>query len=49
MYHCTRITGGTIYSKSERELLAKMKKLMVKYQNPAIYVEEFLSTRQEGE
>ena len=29
-----RITGGTLYSKTEKELLAEMKKLVVRYQNP---------------
>ena len=44
-----RITGGTLYSKTEKELLAEMKKLVVRYQNPAVFVEEFLTIKQEGE
>ena len=28
--------------------MGEMKKLVVKYQNPAVYVEEFLTTKQEG-
>ena len=44
-----RITGGTLYSKTEKELLAEMKKRVVRYQNPAVYVEEFLRIKQEGE
>ena len=44
-----RITGGTLYSKTEADLLAEMKKLVVRYQNPAVYVEEFLTIKQEGE
>ena len=36
-----QIMGGTLYSKTEKELLAEMKKLVVRYQNPAVYVEEF--------
>ena len=29
--------------------MAEMKKLVVRYQNPAVYVEEFLTIKQEGE
>ena len=38
-----RITGRTLYQKTEADLLDEMKKLMVRYQNPAVYVEELLS------
>ena len=34
-----RITGGTLYQKTEADLLDEMKKLVVRYQNPAVYVE----------
>ena len=40
-----RIVGRELYNKTEVELLGKMKKLVVKYQNPAVYVEEFLTTK----
>ena len=43
-----RIMGRELYSKTEVDLLGEMKKLVVKYQNPAVYVEEFLTTKQEG-
>ena len=44
-----RITGGQHYTKSEAHLLEEIKKLVVKHQNPAVHVKDFLSTRQEGE
>ena len=40
-----RIVGRELYNKTEVELLGEMKKLVVKYQNPAVYVEEFLTTK----
>ena len=44
-----RITGGTLYQKSEAHLFDEMKKLVVRYrtQDPTVYVEEFLSMKQE--
>ena len=44
-----RITGGKHYTKPEAYLMEEIKKLMVKHQNPAVHVEEFLSMRQEDE
>ena len=44
-----RITGGKLYDKTKADLLDEMKKLMVRYQNPAVYVEEFLTMKQEGD
>ena len=41
-----RILGKELYNKTEVELLGEMKKLVVKYQNPAVYVEEFLTLKQ---
>ena len=43
-----RILSRELYNKTEADLLGDMKKLVVKYQNPAVYVEEFLTTKQEG-
>ena len=40
-----RIMGGTLYSKTEKELLAEMKKLVVRYQKPAVFVEELLTIK----
>ena len=44
----TRILGKDLYNEDEVVLLREMKKLVVKFQNPAVYVEEFLTTKQEG-
>ena len=33
-----RIVGRELYNKTKVELLGEMKKLVVKYQNPAVYV-----------
>ena len=43
-----RILGQDLYNEAEVVLLREMKKLVVKYQNPAVNVEEFLTTKQEG-
>ena len=46
----SRITGGQQFVKSEADLLKLMKQLSVKYQNPAVHVQEFLGvTQQVGE
>ena len=42
-----RILGGKLYDKKEVDLLDEMKKLVVRFQNPAVYVEEFLTMKQE--
>ena len=44
-----RILGVKLYEKTEVDLLEKMKNLLVRYQNPAVYVEEFLTMKQEGD
>ena len=44
----TRILGKDLYNESEMVLLNEMKKIVVKHQNPAVYVEEFLTTKQEA-
>merc|ERR1711895_254984 len=43
----TRVLGKSLYKETEGVLLHEMKKLVVKFQNPAVYVEEFLTTKQE--
>ena len=42
-----RVLGKDFYNETEGVLLLEMKKLVVKFQNPAVYVEEFLTTKQE--
>ena len=34
----SRLTGGTQFSKSEKDLLDVMRSLAVRYQNPAVHV-----------
>ena len=43
-----RILGQDLYNEAEVVLLREMKQLVVKFQNPAVYVEEFLTIKQEG-
>merc|ERR1712105_340201 len=43
-----RILGKDLYNEAEVVLLCELKKLVVKFQNPAVHVEEFLTTKQEG-
>ena len=38
-----------MYTKTESYLLDEMKKLVVRYQNPAVYMEQFLTIKQEGD
>ena len=38
----SRTTGGTHFAKTEAQLLELMKQLAVRYQNPAVHVQEFL-------
>ena len=38
----SRTTGGTHFAKPEPQLLALIKQLAVRYQNPAVHVQEFL-------
>ena len=45
----SRLTGGKHFSLSEKDLLSHMKTLAVRYQNPAVYVQEFLSLAQQPE
>ena len=42
----SRTTGGKQFDKTEDQLLALMKQLAVRYQNPAVHVQEFLSLSQ---
>ena len=42
----SRSTGGKHFEKTEAELLALMKQLAVRYQNPAVHVQDFLSLTQ---
>ena len=42
----SRLTGGTQFSKSEKDLLDVMRSLAVRYQNPAVHVQEFLQVTQ---
>ena len=44
----TRVLGNDLYNETEVVLLNEMKRIVVKFQNPAIYVEEFLTTKQEA-
>ena len=39
----SRVTGGKHFTLDESMLLKKMKELAVQYQNPAVYVQEFLA------
>ena len=39
--------GGEQYSLAEVTLLARMKELVVPFQNPAVYVHEFLAMMQQ--
>ena len=41
----TRVLGKDLYKETEGVLLHEMKNLVVKFQNPAVYVEEFLTTK----
>ena len=45
----SRSTGGSQFSKSEQQLLDLMKQLAVRYQNPAVHVQEFLGLSQQQE
>ena len=38
----SRTTGGSQFDKTEKQLLDLMKQLAVRYQNPAVHVQEFL-------
>ena len=38
----SRTTGGSQFDKTEKQLLELMKQLAVRYQNPAVHVQEFL-------
>ena len=42
----SRVTGGKHFTLDESTLLKKMKELAVQYQNPAVYVQEFLAMTQ---
>ena len=42
-----RVTGGRQHSLNEATLLARMKELVVPFQNPAVYVHEFLAMMQQ--
>ena len=43
-----RILGENFYDEAEVVLLREMKQLVVKFQNPAVYVEEFMTIKQEA-
>ena len=43
----SRLTGGSQFTMQEKDLLAKMKTLAVRYQNPAVHVQEFLQVVQQ--
>ena len=43
----SRFTGGSHFTKSEKQLLELMKQLAVQYQNPAVHVQEFLGLVQQ--
>ena len=43
-----RILGENLYDEAEAVLLREMKQLVVKFQNPAVYIEEFMTTKQEA-
>ena len=42
----SRTTGGSHFNKTEVQLLELMKQLAVRYQNPAVHVQEFLGLAQ---
>ena len=42
-----RLLGENFYDEAETVLLHEMKQLVVKFQNPAVYVEEFMTIKQE--
>ena len=43
----TSLSGGAHFTLQEDQLLENMKKLSVRYQNPAVHVQEFLGTTQQ--
>ena len=43
----SRVTGGKHFTLDETTLLLRMKELAVQYQNPAVYVQEFLAMAQQ--
>ena len=43
----SRTTGGSHFDKTEQQLLELMKQLAVRYQNPAVHVQEFLGLVQQ--
>ena len=43
----SRVTGGKHYTIEEKTLLLWMKELVVQYQNPAMYLQEFLAMSQQ--
>ena len=42
----SRLTGGKQFTLGENQLLAHMKNIAVRYQNPAVFVQQFLSLSQ---
>ena len=40
----SRLTGGKQFTLSEIQLLAQMKNIAVRFQNPAVFVQQFLSS-----
>ena len=45
----SRTTGGARFTLSEAQLLEQMKGLAVRYQNPAVHVQEFLGMSQQSD
>ena len=45
----SRTTGGAHFTLSEAQLLEQMKGLAVRYQNPAVHVQEFLGMSQQSD
>ena len=43
----SRVTGGKYFTLDESTLLKRMKELAVQYQNPVVYVQEFLTMTQQ--
>ena len=43
----SRLTGGKQFTLSETQLLAQMKNIAVRFQNPAVFVQQFLSLSQQ--
>ena len=43
----SRVTGGRHFTLDENTLIQRMKELAVQYQNPAVYVQEFLAMAQQ--